>query len=250
MTLPQLLSKAETLKSELDLLRQNLDNATIREALQVEFTYESNRIEGNTLTLRETQLVIHEGITVGGKSLREHLEAINHQEAIFFIEDIVQQQVPFSESVLKQIHALVLHGIDRDNAGVYRRVPVLISGSQHIPPQPYLLQPLMEEYFAFYKETKESLHPILLAAELHERLVTIHPFIDGNGRTARLIMNLILLQHGYPLAIIGGDYDSRMRYYEALEKVQTETDKTSFFQLITQTVLKSLERYLAILGKV
>ncbi len=248
--LPNLLSKADQLKTELDHLRQELDNSTILEALKVEFTYESNRIEGNTLTLRETQLVINEGITIGGKSLREHLEAINHKEAILFIEDIVQQQVAFSERILKQIHALVLHSIDRENAGTYRRVPVLISGSQHIPPQPYLLQPLMEEYFAFYESNKSALHPILLAAELHERLVTIHPFIDGNGRTARLIMNLILLQHGYPLAIIGGSSENRILYYDALEKVETAQDKTPFLSFIATTVLQSLERYLAILGKV
>ena len=243
-----ILTKINQRKSELDILRQNLDNATIKEALKVEFLYESNRIEGNTLTLRETQLVINEGMTISGKSMREHLEAINHKEAILFIEDLVTQKMELSEYVLKQIHGIVLYGIDRENAGVYRKLPVAIAGSKHLPPQPYLLQDLMEDYFRFYELHKDDLHPVVLAAEMHERLVSIHPFIDGNGRTSRLIMNLILLQHGFPLAIIGGDYESRMAYYDALENVQTENDKQSFILLIAEKVLSGLDRYINILN--
>jgi len=243
-----ILTKMNHRQSELDILRQNLDNATIREALKVEFLYESNRIEGNTLTLRETQLVINEGMTISGKSMREHLEAINHKEAILFIEDLVTQKMELSEYVLKQIHGIVLYGIDRENAGIYRKLPVAIAGSKHLPPQPYLLQDLMEDYFRFYELNKDDLHPVVLAAEMHERLVSIHPFIDGNGRTSRLIMNLILLQHGFSLAIIGGDYESRMAYYDALEKVQTENDKQSFILLIAQKVIFALERYINILS--
>jgi Fic family protein len=235
-------------KAELDILRQSLDNPTIKQALQMEFLYESNRIEGNTLTLRETQLVISEGMTISGKTMREHLEAINHQEAILFVEDLVVQQVDLSEYILKQIHAIVLYGIDRENAGVYRKLPVAIAGSKHLPPPPYLLQDLMEEYFRFYDQYRDKLHPVVLAAEMHERLVTIHPFIDGNGRTSRLMMNLILLQYGFPLAIIGGDYEGRIAYYDALEKVQTEHDKTSFIELIAIKVLFALERYTNILN--
>jgi len=224
--LESILTKINQRQSELNILRQNLDNATIKEALKVEFLYESNRIEGNTLTLRETQLVINEGMTISGKSMREHLEAINHKEAILFIEDLVTQKMELSEYVLKQIHGIVLYGIDRENAGVYRKLPVAIAGSKHLPPQPYLLQDLMEDYFRFYELHRNDLHPVILAAEMHERLVSIHPFIDGNGRTSRLIMNLILLQHGFPLAIIGGDYESRMAYYDALEKVQKPKKNT------------------------
>lgn len=246
--LESILTKINQRKSELDILRQSLDNATIKEALKVEFLYESNRIEGNTLTLRETQLVINEGMTISGKSMREHLEAINHKEAILFIEDLVTQKMELSEYVLKQIHGIVLYGIDRENAGVYRKLPVAIAGSKHLPPQPYLLQDLMEDYFRFYELHKDDLHPVVLAAEMHERLVSIHPFIDGNGRTSRLIMNLILLQHGFPLAIIGGDYESRMAYYDALEKVQTENDKQSFILLIAEKVLSGLDRYINILN--
>lgn len=235
-------------KARLDGLRRTLDNERIREALRIEFLYESNRIEGNTLTLRETHLVVQEGMTISGRSLREHLEAINHKEAIALIEEIIQQQQDFSEYVLKQIHALVLHGIDRDNAGRYRIQPVLISGSRHIPPQAHTLQSLMDAYFAWYNEHQSRLHPVELAANLHERLVTIHPFIDGNGRTARLVMNLVLLRHGYPLAIIGGDSESRIAYYDALEEAQIRGNSEGFTRFIAEIVLTSLERYCDILG--
>jgi Fic family protein len=246
--LENILSEINTKKAQLDALRLCLDNDTIREALRIEFLYESNRIEGNTLTLRETQLVVNEGITISGKTMREHLEAINHKEAILFVEDIVNQKVDFTEYFLKQIHASVLYGIDRDNAGQYRRVPVMIAGSKHLPPHPYLIQGLMDDYFLFYQSNKNTLHTVVLAAEMHERLVTIHPFIDGNGRTSRLIMNLFLLQQGFPLAIIGGDYDSRMAYYDALEKISVEQDKSSFILLIAKKVLEGLNSYIAILS--
>ena len=247
-TIESILADIDQLKIELDIVRQSLDNATIKEALEVEFLYESNRIEGNTLTLRETQLVINEGMTISGKSIREHLEVINHKEAILFIDDLVSQKADLSEYILKQIYGIVLYGIDRENAGVYRKLPLAIAGSKHLPPQPYLLQDLMEDYFRFYNQEKDNLHPVVLAAEMHERLVTIHPFIDGNGRTSRLIMNLILLQYGFPLAIIGGDYDSRMAYYDALEKAQAENNKEDFILLIAEKVLFALERYINILS--
>lgn len=247
--LNDILANIDDLKSRLDLLRQKLDNEQITEALRIEFLYESNRIEGNSLTLRETQLVVNEGFTINGKSLREHLEAINHKEAILFIEKIIQEKKEFSEYILKQIHALVLYGIDRENAGRYRQVPVMIAGSKHLPPQPYLLQPLMEDYFIFYEENREKLPTVVLAAEMHERLVTIHPFIDGNGRTSRLVMNLILMQHGFPLAIIRGDLESRMAYYDALEKVQTVENKNAFHLFIAEKVQDSLLTYLKILGE-
>ncbi|MFM7601426.1 MAG: Fic family protein, partial [Pseudanabaena sp.] len=156
-TIESILANIDQLKTELDTLRQSLDNATIKEALEVEFLYESNRIEGNTLTLRETQLVINEGMTISGKSMREHLEAINHKEAILFIDDLVSQKIDLSEYILKQIHGIVLYGIDRENAGVYRKLPVAIAGSKHLPPQPYLLQDLMEDYFRFYQLHKNDL---------------------------------------------------------------------------------------------
>ena len=241
-----ILEEIDALKAELDKFR-SLDNDTIRDALAIEYTYESNRIEGNTLTLRETDLVINKGLTVGGKSMREHLEAINHKDAIDYIKEIAQNDIELSEKVVKDIHALILRGIDKENAGTYRRVPVLISGARHVPPQPYLIEKLMEEYFEFYETHKNTLHPVILSAEMHERLVSIHPFIDGNGRTSRLVMNLLLIRNGCPIANIKGDTTSRLQYYEALEAVQMEDDKNSFIQFISLEVKKSLEHYLKLL---
>jgi Fic family protein len=210
------------------------------------YTYESNRIEGNTLTLQETHLVINEGITIGGKSLSEHFEAINHKEAIEMIYALAKDSIPFSNYRLKQIHQLILKGIDNHNAGKYRQVAVRISGSEHIPPESFELDMLMDDYFEFYEQNRHKMHPVLLAAEMHERLVTIHPFVDGNGRTSRLVMNLILLQNGYTIANLKGNLENRLRYYRALENVQLHHDKTDFYHLIADHVMQSLQEHLAL----
>ena len=246
-----LLIDIDQLKAQFDAVR-HLDNYRIRQALELEYTYESNRIEGNTLTLRETDLVINEGLTIGGKPLKDHLEAINHRDALDYVRDIVQQRINFSQRVLLDLHSLILRGIDRDNAGRYRSVPVLIGGSKHriagpLSPQPYLVPVQMEALFQWYQGEAPNLHPVILAAELHERIVTIHPFIDGNGRTARLVMNLMLLRYGFPLAILKGDADSRLTYYNTLETAQTTGDKTAFIQLVADTVRATLERLLRLL---
>ncbi len=244
-----LLSGIDELKQYLESQRP-LENPDILHALDIEYTYESNRIEGNTLTLRETELVINKGLTVGGKSMREHLEAINHYEAILFVRNIVNEKKPLRESLVKQLHSLILRGIERENAGIYRAVPVLISGSRHILPQPWQVPSLMEDCLLWYEEQKPLLHPVTLAAEIHERVVTIHPFIDGNGRTSRLLMNLVLLQNGYPIANIGGDTLSRLAYYHALETCNLEGDKGGFHSLIASEVQKSALRLVEIIGGV
>jgi Fic family protein len=218
----------------------------IREFFKVEYTYESNRIEGNTLTLQETSLVVNEGLTISGKSMREHLEAINHAEAVDFILDLAGRQVDLSQRTLLELHGLILKSIDRENAGRYRRVPVRIAGSRHEPPQPYLLEKMMEDYFLFYHQQKGSLHPVILAADAHERLVSIHPFIDGNGRTARLVMNLILLRDGYTIANLKGDRFSRLRYYQALETVQVDNEPEHFYHIVADAELASLRAHLAL----
>ncbi len=215
----------------------------MEEYFNLNYTYESNRIEGNTLTLQETHLVINDGITVGGKSMREHLEAINHAEAISYLSELVREKTPFTERILKQIHYLILKGIDRENAGVYRSIGVRISGSSHIPPEPFALTRLMEEVFEFYEENRKYLHPIVMAAEMHERIVRIHPFVDGNGRTTRLVMNLLLMQNGYPIANIKGDTGNRLKYYAALENSPTD-ERHSFQMLIAETVAQSLEEHI------
>ncbi|WP_337965195.1 Fic family protein [uncultured Flavobacterium sp.] len=247
-TLEKLLNEIDLLKEKLDSYRQ-YDSFRITQALELEYTFESNRIEGNTMTLRETDMVINEGLTISGKSMREHLEAINHQEAIGFIKDLMQRNASLNERDLLSIHNLILRGIIPEDAGRYRKVQVMIKGSTHMPPQPFMVAKEMEDYFIWYEINKNKLHPIILAAEMHERLVTIHPFIDGNGRTSRLVMNLILLQKGYIIANIKGDYDSRMQYYQSLEIAQTKNNKEDFLLFIAQIEKENLERYISIIGQ-
>jgi len=245
--LKQLLSEIDKLKIELDAARP-LINKSILEAIDIEYTYDSNRIEGNTLTLRETDIIINKGLTIGGKSMREHLEANNHYEAILYIRDIINENVSISEKLIKEIHAIVLRGIDRDNAGRYRSLPVAISGSSFQPPFPLLVPQLMEDLIEWVKSKGVGLHPVIFGAEIHERIATIHPFIDGNGRTARLMMNLILLQKGYSVADIEGDGDSRLAYYQSLEKCNIENDKNDFYLLIAKYVLQGLKKIVNKLG--
>lgn len=245
----EILSKLE----KMDMLKEKWQNRRPLGAVQLEkmkeyfnvaYTYESNRIEGNTLTLQETHLVVNEGITIGGKSMREHLEAINHAEAVEYLEKLASDKAELYKRSLLDLHYLVLKGIDRDNAGKYRSVPVRITGSKHVPPQPYLIEKMMEDYFLHYQNQRNVLHPVLLAAELHERLVSIHPFVDGNGRTSRLIMNLILVSNGYTIANLKGDNTSRLAYYRALEEVQVNNDPVPFYHLVADAVLESLEQHL------
>lgn len=246
--LSTILTEIDALKAKLNQFRQ-FDSYRIAQALELEYTFESNRIEGNTLTLRETDLVINEGLTISGKSMREHLEAINHQEAIAYIKHLMEKNTTINEREVLSIHNLILRGINPEDAGRYRRVQVMIKGSSFMPPQPFLVSKEMEDFFIWFETNKNALHPIVLAAELHERLVTIHPFIDGNGRTSRLVMNLILLQNGYVIANIKGDYDTRMQYYNALETAQTKNNKEDFLLFIAQTEKESLARYLEIIGQ-
>lgn len=245
-TLEKILKEIDVLKAKLDNYRQ-YDSYRITQALELEYTFESNRIEGNTMTLRETDMVVNEGLTISGKSMREHLEAINHQEAIGFIKDLIQRNVSLNERDFLSIHNLILRGIIPEDAGRYRKVQVMIKGSTHMPPQPYMVAKEIEDYFLWYEINKNRLHAVVLAAEMHERLVKIHPFIDGNGQTSRLIMNLILLQKGYLIANIKGDYENRMQYYQTLETAQTKNNKEDFLLFIAQIEKQSLERYIEIL---
>lgn len=241
------LTTIDQLQKELNALR-SYDSYRITQALELEYTFESNRIEGNTLTLRETDLVINEGLTVSGKTMREHLEVVNHQEAIEYIKQLVQRKININEREVLNIHNLILRGIQPEYAGKYRDIQVMIKGSEHMPPQPFLVKDEMIRYFEWYEKNKIQLHPVILAAEMHERLVTIHPFVDGNGRTSRLIMNLILLSKGFVIANIKGDYDTRMAYYSALEEVQTNKSKDAFHHFIADVEIECLKRYLNILG--
>ncbi len=244
--LASVLQDIDELKATLNRFRK-FDSYRIAQALELEYTFESNRIEGNTLTLRETDLVVNEGLTISGKSMREHLEAINHKDAIEYVKFLVDKNSILNEREVLSIHNLVLRGILAADAGKYRSVQVMIKGSAFVPPQPFLVAKQMEDMFIWYHTFKSKLHPVVLAAEMHERLVTIHPFIDGNGRTSRLIMNLILLQHGFVIANIKGDFDNRMQYYNALEKSQTTDEKEDFLVFIAEIEKQALERYLSII---
>lgn len=246
-----MLKEVDVQKEQLSALRPLPEEALkkIQDALDIEYTYESNRIEGNTLTLQETALVVNEGVTISGKSMREHLEAINHAEAISYIKDIAKQDIEISERTIKEIHALILHGIDRENAGRYRTVPVMISGSTHIPPQPYLIEKQMEDFILRFKQMeKEKVHPVLIAAYLHDELVRVHPFIDGNGRTSRLLMNLYLLRNGYVIITLKGSNDAKVSYYMALEKSHTEHLPEDFQKLVVEAEIAALQKYLSIMA--
>ncbi len=224
----------------------------LEEWFRIELTYTSNAIEGNTLSRAETALVVEKGLTIGGKSITEHLEATNHAAALDFVkEQIKRKPSELKEKDVLKIHEIILSRINKEDAGLYRRVPVRISGSAVVLPNPKKVQDLMDEFFLWLKkETK--LHAVELAAEAHYRFVTIHPFIDGNGRTGRLLMNMILMMKGFPPAIIRKN--DRLAYIKSLEKPQLvngEGDsKNDYFKLIAAAVDRSLNIYLkAIEGK-
>lgn len=238
--------------NEVDQLKRELDNKrpipketlrSLEDSINLEWTYNSNGIEGNTLTLRETQVVL-EGITVGGKSIKEHLEAINHEKAILYLNDLVKEDNPITEWNIKGIHQLVLKDIDNENAGRYRRENVTIKGATHTPPD-YLKVPELMEKLVLNYENWNDFHPIIQAALLHGELVKIHPFVDGNGRTARLLMNLNLMNYGFNPVII--KKEDRLEYYEALDKAHTTGDYTDFVKLIVKLEKETLKKYLELL---
>jgi len=209
---------------------------------RIELTYTSNAIEGNTLSRRETALVVEKGLTVGGKSLIEHLEAVNHAYALDWVKDKISHNPQnISEKDILLIHDMILKGIDDSNAGQYRNVAVRISGSTVILPNSLKVPDLMFD-FMNYLNNSFDLHPIELASEAHYRLVTIHPFVDGNGRTARLLMNMILLMQGYPPAIIRKQ--DRLAYITSLEKSQLGGSKSDYFRIIANAVDRSLNIYI------
>lgn len=238
--------RIDELKSELDGQRPLPPAAVknLREVNRVEWTYNSNAIEGNTLSLIETKVVLEEGLTIGGKKLQEHLEVINHAEAIDFVEEQVQKDALLDEQTVKMIHYLVLKTIDNENAGTYRSINFRISGSNHQPPHFLQVPHEMKELMDWYGQFKDQLHPVELAALFHFKFVYIHPFADGNGRTARLLMNLILMSYGFPPAIVKAENDLRLRYYETLEKASIANSLEPFTELIAGCVEESLINYL------
>lgn len=237
----------DELKEEIDNFRPLSANIakSLHDKLVVEWTYNSNAIEGNTLTMSETKVVL-EGITVGGKSIVEHLETINHKEAILFIEDLIHNKEPLTERNLKNIKSTILKGIDNANSGKYRTENVLISGAKHIPPKHYDLDYLMQKLMHEYQKEWHNIHPVIKATLLHGEFVKIHPFIDGNGRTARLLLNFELMKHGYTPIIIRND--RRAEYYEVLDLAHTTMDYGPFISLVSEFLIESEELWLTILS--
>lgn len=217
---------------------------SLHEKLIVEWTYNSNAIEGNTLTLSETKVVL-EGITIGGKSMVEHLETINHREAILFVEDLVSNKEPLSEWNIKNIHGLILKGIDNLNAGKYRTENVVISGANHIPPKYYEVGDLMQKLIVEYQNEWLEYHPVVRATLLHGEFVKIHPFIDGNGRTSRLLLNFELIKNGYTPIIIKNE--NRAKYYDVLDLAHTTMNYEPFIKLVSELVIESERLWLSVL---
>ena len=216
--------RTEELLCRLDRKVQALNSArplppaalrSLRDWLRVEVTYTSNAIEGNLLSRHETTVVL-EGMTIGGKPLRDHLEALDHAEAFDYMYDLANRDTPFTETDLRSLHRLVLQRSQPHHAGRYRDIQVWIAGSHHVPPPPVEVPPLMDELFVDLR-AEQGGHPVRRAALFHARLVSIHPFADGNGRTARLASNLLLLRDRYPLAIIQPTPEARALYFGALE---------------------------------
>jgi Fic family protein len=239
--------KLDQLKIKLDSYRP-LEHAmlmNLREDLILRWTYHSNAIEGNTLTLNETKVAL-EGITIGGKSLREHFEAINHKEAIKFVESLVQADDSLSEYTIKSLHALIMKNIDETHAGSYRNINVLISGATHLPPSHIEVASKMESFIHWYRNDAQMLHPIERACRVHVDFVGIHPFRDGNGRTSRLLMNFELMKNGFPPVVL--KVENRLAYYEALDKAHTLGEYDDFIALVTKLVEESFEPYWFVLG--
>lgn len=238
-------AEIDRLKSRLDSLRPLPEHTvrTLHEQQVLEWTYHSNAIEGNTLALKETKVVL-EGITIGGKPLREHFEVINHKEAIDYVEAIVQNQEALSERQIKSIHHLVLKNIDDCNAGQYRQEKEVIAGPEHVPPDYLKVPEAMAGLMAWYSGSSKF-HSVECAARLHVDFIGIHPFVDGNGRTARLLMNFELMRCGFLLVII--PVEQRLTYYDALDTVYTRGDYSLFIELVASLEQTTLERYLRIL---
>jgi len=238
-----ILAQIDRKKQELDCRRPLTEGELERlnEEFTVEYTYNSNAIEGNTLTLRETDLVLR-GLTIDQKPLKDHMEAVGHKEAFDYVRELVKEKAPLTESIIKQIHYLVLAD-KKDDRGVYRRVPVRIMGAHHEPAQPYLIEPRMEQLLLDYAASEEHIVPKL--ARFHIEFEDIHPFIDGNGRTGRLLVNLELMKAGYPPIDI--KFTDRVAYYNAFDEYHVKHNLSAMESLFAGYVNARLDTYLKIL---
>ena len=238
-----LLLQIDRKKKELDNKRPLTDGeiSRLNEEFIIEYTYNSNAIEGNTLTLRETDLVLR-GLTIDQKPLKDHLEAVGHKEAFDFVSELVKNNVPISESVIKQIHYLVLAD-KKDDRGVYRKIPVRIMGAKHEPVQPYLIEPRMKQLLQDFNESAE--HIVTKLARFHIEFESIHPFIDGNGRTGRLLVNFELMKVGFPPIDI--KFSDRIAYYNAFDEYHVKHNLSAMENLFAGYINSRLDMYLEIL---
>lgn len=227
-------------KEELDKLRPFTrgELERVNEEFIVEYTYNSNAIEGNTLTLKETDLVL-KGLTINKKPLKEHLEAIGHKEAFEYVLELVKNKEELTETIIKNIHYLVLND-KKEDRGVYRRIPVKIIGAKHVPPEPYLIKEKMEHLLLSFKNDKESI--ITKLARFHIEFEAIHPFIDGNGRTGRLLVNLELMKAGYPPIDI--KYKDRLSYYNAFDEYHLNHNLLAMETLFAKYINEKLDKYI------
>lgn len=241
-------SKIDQLKEQLASLRplNNTELKRLREEFMIENTYNSNAIEGNTLTLRETALILQEGVTIAQKPIKEHLEAIGHKDAFEYVVTLADTHSPLTERVIKDIHSLILMN-DAINKGVYRSVPVRILGANHTPPQPYLVPVQMEQLIADYETMKREKHIIEAIAEFHLCFEGIHPFIDGNGRTGRLVLNLELMKAG--LLPVNVKFADRALYYSCFDEYYSDQRSADrMIELISKYESEELQRYIALLS--
>lgn len=239
--IPIIEEKLKKLKEKRPFTQGELERLT--EEFLIEYTYNSNAIEGNTLTLRETDLVLR-GLTIDKKSLKEHLEVVGHKEAFEYVKELVQKKEPMSEKIIKEIHFLVLAD-KREDRGIYRRVPVKIMGAVNEPVQPHLINSKMEELIKKYNESTENV--INKLAKFHLEFEGIHPFIDGNGRTGRLLVNLELMKIGYPAIDI--KFTDRIKYYDAFDEYFTKNNISAMVNLFAKYLNERLDLYLDILSE-
>lgn len=239
--LEEIALKREKLNSMRPLTYGELNH--LRQEFMIEFTYHSNAIEGNTLTLQETAIVL-EGMTVDQKPLKDHLEAVGHRDAFMYVRDIATKEVPLNETTIKNIHSLVLMNQPEDK-GVYRRINVRIVGAYTEPVQPYLIEPKITDLLARNEERKNNMSVIERIALFHLEFEGIHPFIDGNGRTGRLILNLELIRNGYPA--INVKFSDRKRYYDAFDSFYRDNNPTPMINLVAEYVSARYDDYFRIL---
>ena len=239
------LRKIDLLKSKIDSCRP-IDThllKQLREYFRIGMTYSSNALEGNSLTETETKIVIEDGMAIGGKPLKDHMEALGHAEAYDLLSRLAKHK-DIAEANVKELHQLFYYRIDQVQAGKYRKQKVIITAANFIPPAPDRLPDLMKSFIESMLGMRGKNHPVEFAAIIHKELVTIHPFIDGNGRVARLLMNLALLQEGYPIAVIPPVL--RREYLNTLNKTHKGIDKP-FINFIAGVCHESAKEYLRLL---